>query len=460
MPSKNLTSSQILFIIWLEGFVTISVEILAIRQLLPSVGSSVIITSLIIGVFLLFLAYGYQAGGRKQTELLPKLSRNFFWAAIAIGFGLSYAFITLFFSAANYFHLNVLVVLIAYLLLIIAPTVYFLGQTVPITMNLLPLQTVGALGGKVLHLSTLGSFLGAVLTSLIFMNFLGVAWTIVINYLVLAFLILLMTTPQRLPVMGLILLVIGCLVYIANRQFEISFFAKTTSYGNYQILPETKLATGQVGRVLSINNSYSSFIDEQKKTFPYMEMFKKILFNELKLTNRDILVLGAGGFTLSAENTFGNRFTYVDIEPQIQDIVKAHFLQPIHGTFIAADARRYVKEHPGRYDVIVADTFSNIYTIPSQLLTLQYFRDLKAALKPNGIALINIISAPLLNTVYAKRVDNTIRAAFGSCTVSPLSFERQQSNMIYVCQNNKEASDKMIYTDDMNRSSLDVYNQG
>lgn len=459
MPPKMLSPSQILFIIWLEGFVTISVEILAIRQLLPSVGNSVIITSLIIGVFLLFLAYGYQAGGRKQTQLLSKLSRNFFWAAIAIGFGLSYAFITLFFYVANYFHLNLLLVLIIYLLLIIAPIVYFLGQTVPITMNLLPLQTVGALGGKVLHFSTLGSFLGAVLTSLIFMNFLGVAWTIVINYFVLAVLILLMTTSPRVPVMGLILLVIGCLVYVVNRHVEISLFAKTTSYGNYQILPDVKIDTGQKGRVLIINNSYSSFIDEQRKGFPYMEVFKKILFNDLKLTDSDILVLGAGGFTLSAENTFGNRFTYVDIEPQIQNIVKAHFLHPINGNFIAADARLYVKEHPGRYDVIVADTFSNVYTIPSQLLTLQYFRDLKMALKPNGIALINIISSPFLNTVYAKRVDNTIRAAFGSCTVTPLSFKSSQANMIYVCQNNKEASDKMIYTDDMNRSSMDVYKQ-
>ena len=46
----------ILFIIFLEGFVSISVEILAIRQLIPMVGNSVIVTSLIIGIFLLFLA--------------------------------------------------------------------------------------------------------------------------------------------------------------------------------------------------------------------------------------------------------------------------------------------------------------------------------------------------------------------------------------------------------------------
>lgn len=50
-------------ILILEGFVTISVEILTIRQLIPFYGNSVIITSIIIGIFLLFLAFGYWRGG-------------------------------------------------------------------------------------------------------------------------------------------------------------------------------------------------------------------------------------------------------------------------------------------------------------------------------------------------------------------------------------------------------------
>ena len=49
-----------------------------IRQLIAFVGNSIIVTSLIIGVFLLCLAYGYRAGGRQCTALLAILRRNFF----------------------------------------------------------------------------------------------------------------------------------------------------------------------------------------------------------------------------------------------------------------------------------------------------------------------------------------------------------------------------------------------
>ena len=160
-PSFN--SFLLLVIILLEGFVTISVEILTIRQLMPVVGNSVLVTSLIIGVFLLFLAYGYKRGGDYTSGYREKLQSNFTIAAVLTGTGLSYTFITFFFGGAYYFlKMYILVTLTAYLLLVIAPIVYLLGQTVPITVNLFKHEnekSIGAISGKVLHLSTMGSFL-------------------------------------------------------------------------------------------------------------------------------------------------------------------------------------------------------------------------------------------------------------------------------------------------------------
>ena len=51
-------------IIFIEGFVSVAVEILTIRQLIPFAGSNVVVTSLIIGIFLLFLSIGYWRGGK------------------------------------------------------------------------------------------------------------------------------------------------------------------------------------------------------------------------------------------------------------------------------------------------------------------------------------------------------------------------------------------------------------
>src|SRR3990167_10948702 len=78
------------FIILVEGFASIAIEILTIRQLLPVAGGSVIVTSLIIGVFLLFLALGYEKGGRIELHLHHILRRNFLIVAVWIGVGLSY----------------------------------------------------------------------------------------------------------------------------------------------------------------------------------------------------------------------------------------------------------------------------------------------------------------------------------------------------------------------------------
>ena len=63
-----------------------------------------------------------------------------------------------------------------------------------------------------------------------------------------------------------------------------------------------------------INLSHSSSLTKDKKGYAYVEMIKKILFHDMRIQGKDILVLGAGGFTLSAESTWGNQFYYVDIE--------------------------------------------------------------------------------------------------------------------------------------------------
>ncbi len=459
MP-MTLSPTRILMIILLEGFVTISLEILTIRQLIPMVGNSIIVTSLIIGIFLLCLAYGYRAGGLQNKNLIESLQRNFLCSAMGIGIGLSYVFIAYFFSFSHdKLGIPLLVSLLGYLLLVIAPIVYLLGQTVPITMSLLHQQeSAGKLGGKVLHLSTLGSFLGAVLTTLLLMNFFGVAWTVLANCGILALLFLLLYEHQQ-SVLGLGLLSISVgLSYLLNPGMEKQLFIATTPYANYLVIADTQLENGQKGRLLSINGSASSFIDGQKQGFSYIEYIKNILFYELKLKNKNILVLGAGGFSLSAAGTFTNHFTYVDIDPAIYSLVKRYFLNSIQGNFITADARQFVKLHPHDYDVIVSDAYSNTQSIPAHLLTREHFANIKQALKPQGLAIFNIIANPLLNTAYAKRLDNTIRSVFSSCSVSPLQFTAQRPvNIIYVCQVNAEEADKTIYTDDHNRVSIDYF---
>src|SRR5437660_1589839 len=119
----------LLIILLVEGFVTISVEILTIRQLIPFYGNSVVITSIIIGFFLLFLSIGYWRGGRQKQDYIERLRFNYLFSLIWIGIGLSYSFIAVFFNLTTPY-LSYLSSLILYLFCILAPIVYWLGQTI------------------------------------------------------------------------------------------------------------------------------------------------------------------------------------------------------------------------------------------------------------------------------------------------------------------------------------------
>jgi predicted membrane-bound spermidine synthase len=47
----------------IEGFSTLAVQIIALRSVTPIVGSSIILTSVFIGIILLALSAGYYVGG-------------------------------------------------------------------------------------------------------------------------------------------------------------------------------------------------------------------------------------------------------------------------------------------------------------------------------------------------------------------------------------------------------------
>lgn len=447
-------------IILIEGFVSIGVEILTIRQLLPVAGGNVVVTSLVIGIFLLFLALGYRQGGLRQNNLLKTLRINFMMAAIWLGIGLSYIFVSTFFTVIQkIFGTHIIYPLMAYLLLIIAPLIYLLGQTVPITMNLAKQNTsVGRIGGDTLGLSTIGSFLGAIFTTLVLMYFLGVAWTVCINSLLLLLLFSLLSEDIQSFIIQLFFITIVVLtIYTLNNSVENILFKFTNNYGNYQILNDENSNLKKGEKILSVNNSFSSFINEHNKGFAYIEMIKKIIFNELGLRNADILVLGAGGFTLSAENTYGNRFTYVDIDKQIKAATVPNFIKQLHGHLTIDDARHYLHTSKQQYQAIITDVYSNFRTIPFHLLTREYMAEVKQKLAKNGTAIFNIIAKPTLADPYSKRIDNTIRAVFQNCTVIPLSYQKEPTNILYLCTNTSNQNDHTIYSDNLNTSSTDYF---
>jgi spermidine synthase len=213
---------------------------------------------------------------------------------------------------------------------------------------------------------------------------------------------------------------------------------------------------------MRINNSDSSkFTTNPDKQFIYVQFIEKFIINKLpKDKTHNILVIGAGGFSIGQDDK-KNNYTYVDIDKSLLEISEELLMKQKlsdNKDFIPQPARVFLKKDNAKYDVVVLDAYSHILSIPAQLVTYEYFKDVKDRLKEKGTMVANIIAKHNFSDSWSIKVDNTIRSVFGSVNRLPLQkwgpLENKDSNVIYIGFNNAKAK-KEIYTDNKNGHFLD-----
>jgi predicted membrane-bound spermidine synthase len=434
-------------IVFIEGFCSLGAEVIALRRLVPHIGSSIVVTAPTIGFFLLALALGYAAGAKVTGNYTAIVARNFLIAAALAGVGLAGVSVDWMFA-----HLQP--VLVAYLFFIggvLCPLAWLLGQTVPILTNLMQHARTGEASGLALYWSTLGSFLGSISLSLLVMQWLGVSAAVFACAL------------------GL---VIGSLL-LANRNMKIIAFSLSTAaiaaafnsqhdvtadtaYAEY-IVGDVTLSGQQNPRAFWVNKSTASLIDDSEPPnyTRYIKHLRQILLDDLGFKGKEILVLGAGGFTLSHHEQL-NRYTYVDIDPAIREIAEKHFLhEAITGEFIADDARRFIATTERRFDAVVVDVYSSHTSIPSHLVTGEFWAGTRRALKPDGVLLVNLILDGKLESPYARNLLATIESEYGRCAVDVLHKGKPVSNVEVICFASSRANKTGIYVDEKNQADLD-----
>ena len=432
-------------IVFIEGYCSLGAEIIALRRLIPHVGSSIVVTAPTIGLFLLALALGYYSGSRVAADYRAVVARNFLISAALMGAGLAGGSVNAIFAGTS--------AALAYLIFIgaiLCPLAWLLGQTVPILTNLMRAQRSGEAAGRALYWSTLGSFLGSITLSLGVMQIFGVWAAVLLGALLLVAGAALVQAPR--PVAAMLLASVTVLSVAANlgdRQ------RADTAYADYEV--EAVAREGmQTPRAFRVNNQVASLIDSSDPPLyaRYVQHLRRILLDDLGFREREILVLGAGGFTLSHLEPL-NRYTYVDIDPAIRTIAERDFLrEPARGEFVAADARRFVVETAHRYDAVVVDVYSARTSIPGHLVTREFWRDTRHALKPGGVMLANLILDGKLAGSYARNLLATIESAYGRCAVEVLSKAAPRSNVIVACFAG-EIDAARIYADERNLADVD-----
>lgn len=454
-----LTAALILF---LEGLASAGLQMITIRQTMPFVGSSVLSTSVIIACFLGALALGYFCGGQQRADRYTNaLTRNLVASIALFGIGLSYSFVSFFFTTVAEmtegvpFAEHLLIHLLLFCLLVMSPLVFCLGQTVPLLLNV-PADNIrkSVATGNATALSTIGNVVGCLVTPLLLMYFFGVGAAIFINCLILYVCLIILIkwqyTRQALTTIAATPLLL--VSFVLNVEMPAQLFAATTPYSNIYV------ANDRDGKRLIVNRNSASYIDSNsKKGWPYIELIKQGLFSEV-VTGKEILVLGAGGFTLSAESTHGAHFTYLDIDSTIKDIAEKYFLETsINGLFVAEDARSYLINNRKLWDVIVIDLYSNAASIPHHTSTVEFFSLVSERIKPSGRVILNIAANPTLNDSYSQTIDRTIRSGLSGCITDLTKFQNSLVNIVYFCGKKTGDSSDHLYRDDSTEVEVDSY---
>lgn len=465
-------------IIFLEGYIVLSTELLAIRLMLPFTGSGTDTVSIIIAAVLMPLAFGYFAGGRfrtKKTEgrrafaVRDRLVWNLVTAAALLTPGLSHVFLEWSFGRLVYdLHwTNRIGLTCAYSLVFLVVPVFLLGQTVPLVSNYFSRERLSLAAGRILFFSTMGSFMGAVFCTLVLMSFFGVHNTAVITIACMAALAFILAKDKISPATGLVTLCLG-LSLLLNSGAAMARF-HIVGNNKYNLVQIKDVQGGQV-RELLLNRTLASGMDKYGEApvvryAAYIENnFLKPMYDEEK-PPRDVLVLGAGGFTIGRFDD-RNNYIYVDIDKDLKDVAENLFLEEKLGPnkkFVPMEARAFLNQTRDKFDLIVLDLYRDPVSAPEYLITREFYRQVRDRLKPGGVAAGNYFASPSFSDLYSVRLDNTLRSVFPNINrqvindYDPWNRGSDWTNIIYSYTDNPGISDRDagIYTDDKNPSMFD-----
>lgn len=429
-------------LLFAEGFLSLALQMLAIRQLLYVSGGTILETSLVVGFFLLALARGYQRGGDGVADPLRLMARNLLYAAAA-----SVVFTP--WVSAKLFSMGYGPGMIIYIGLGVTPIAYFMGQSLPL---LVQAQTAAADGdestaaqyaGGGLGLSTYGSFIGAAAVPLIGFSYLGVGATHVALVAMASALAIVLMRDSKAVVASTCIVVVTLM--LSGRSYVGQIAEDRGPYGDIAIVETAD------GDLLWLTNQL--IMSRKKRSGGYAWYANKW---RVSLADgpeqQNVLVLGAAGFTVSDGMRDGIRFTYVDINPVVKQLSEDHFISPGDARFVHDDARRYLLQGTERYDRILVDVFASNNGIPEQLITVEALELMRARLAPAGEIWINTIQRSELVDKYATRLQSTVMSVMPLCRRIVEPMAPRIRNILYRCPGERPTP----YRDNKTSAAIDA----
>lgn len=443
----------LVFLIFLNGYISLSLELVVLRQLGFFVGSSAVITSIIMGIFLGFMSLGYFLGASKRVRdnHIPTILGVSFLIIAALAFAAgTFTLISRYFGWMYQHGIQVGAIqtfLYSGMLLSIGPFLFGFN-TVLLSRRLYQFNTNYT--GNIMAWDTIGSVVASMATTLVLMPFIGVNHTVML--VVALACVAALVSRMHWAIFAACILIAVPTYWFNSDKYQIEHHGILVNNANSTIYVG-QLADGT--RVLDMNGLPMSIYNPNNgMAAEYINYVNdNFIYNLPTDRVRKILVLGAGGFTAGLNDTF-HEYTFVDIESTLKDVSEKYFLgrklSP-NKKFIVQDASQFLKNTPEKYDIILLDVYSNSYQVPESLITAEFLQRIRARVADGGVVLMNMVTSPIFDDAYTRVFDNTFHAVFPHNTsrqvmgpINPWVSPSAPSNVIYVYYNRE--NDNRIYT--------------
>ena len=452
-----LKDNQLYFVVGVTGACVLAIEILAVRILSPFFGNTIFSFSSVISIILAGLSIGYLIGGR-WADAHPSYKRFYqliFGSGVLtlVMYSLSSMLLPL---LSSIFHL-IWGPLVSSIILFGGPA-FLLGTLSPFAIKLLYQEHedegLGHVAGKTFAWSTAGSIAGSLGTGFFLIPHISIQtsmWAISFVLLLLGGVGFLRSNTNNQERIGMLIMFISAMVIggyglTSDKQSvvqaeEVLFSAD----GLYEQVGVVDMHfNGEPARILTLDRGFSSGINREtgELLFEYTKYYQ--LYSVFNNRPKRSLILGGGTATIAHamhEVATTTTIDIVDVEPLLPELSQQFFNVPESDRlrYFTQDGRSFLREglDEDTYDVVFADMYSTLYSIPSHVLTKEYFELLKERMTDSGVFIGNFIGSlspeePSVILSTYKTLSEVFDSVFVFADRDPYSYAIQ--NMIIVAR--------------------------
>jgi spermidine synthase len=419
-------------LVFVVGMASLGAEIAAARLMSPYFGASTIVWANTIAVVLVSLSVGYWLGGRLGDDHPHLRGLCLLVAGAAVLLALvpfaARPFLSVSVDALDEISAGAFVGSLVGVLALVAVPIVLLGACSPWAVRLATpdVDHSGRTAGRLYAISTAGSLVGTMSAALLLIPFIGTQRTFLVFALMLALVAAAGLGWRYLTVP----VAVGAVFAIPAGTVK----AKTDSGDRVIFETETRLQYARVveepdgTRKLELNEGvaeHSLYRPGSHLTGNYWDGLVVVPFASLSRVPSRVAILGnAAGTVARAYGHYfpATRIDAVEIDPELTQIGRRYFdMRAPHLRVHHEDARPWLRDSEGGYDVIVLDAYRQPY-IPFYLATREFFELVRDRLAPGGLVIVNV-GHPEGSTELERVIGRTMAEAFPLVLRDPIEDE-------------------------------------